>query len=178
MRWTQASISSLRRYSATDQAYEAAGFSFRQLLHSAAYSPFSATSSSWVPSSATTPSMTTQTRSASWAVWRRCAMAMTVRPCEDGAQGSLEVTGGARIEQRGRLVEDERVGVAQDESRERQLLGLGGRDGIARRAEFGLHAFGQVLDPVERVDRRQARVDLLVARLGSREGQVVAHRCR
>ena len=34
-RWTQASISSLRRYSDTWKAYEAVGFSLRQLRHDA-----------------------------------------------------------------------------------------------------------------------------------------------
>ena len=48
---------------------------------------------------------------------------------EDGAKGALEVARRARIEQRGRLVEHERVRVAQDQASEGQLLGLGGGDG-------------------------------------------------
>ena len=54
--------------------------SLRQRCQRAAYGPSAATSSSWVPSSVTRPSSTTATRSASWAVWRRWAMATTVRP--------------------------------------------------------------------------------------------------
>ena len=62
---------------------------------------------------------------------------------EDGAQGALEVARGARIEQRGRLVKHEGVRVAQDQAGEGQLLGLGGGDGIAGRAELGLMPSGR-----------------------------------
>ncbi len=45
---------------------------------------------------------------------------------EDGGQRALEVPGGARVDQRGRLVEDQRVRVGEHEAGERDLLGLGG----------------------------------------------------
>ena len=45
-------------------------------------------------------------------------------PVEHRRERALEVAGGARVEQRGRLVEHERVRVGQDEPGERELLGL------------------------------------------------------
>ena len=96
---------------------------------------------------------------------------------QDRTQRALEVTRRARVEQRGRLVEHERVGVAQDEPRERQLLGLGGRDGIARRAEFGVESARAGAPPTRgRRPASRARFDLVVAGLGPRERQVVANR--
>ena len=93
-----------------------------QARQRAAYSPSCSTSSSWLPSSATRPSMTTAMRSASCAVCRRCAIATTVRPVEQRVHRALEVTGGARVDERGRLVEDDRVRVGEDESGQGDLL--------------------------------------------------------
>lgn len=54
--------------------------------HNAAYAPSAVTSSSWLPSSLMRPFSTTAMTSASWAVWRRWAIATTVRPSRTRAR--------------------------------------------------------------------------------------------
>ena len=95
---------------------------------------------------------------------------------EHRAERALEVAGGARVEERGRLVEHERVRVGEDEPRERELLGLRRRQRLAAGADRRLETVGQRLGPLERVDRRERRLELGVRRLRSREPQVVGQR--
>jgi len=44
---------------------------------------------------------------------------------QDGGEGAFGVAGGGGVEEGGRLVEDEGVGVGEDDPREGELLGLG-----------------------------------------------------
>ena len=52
---------------------------------------------------------------------------------QDRRQRALQVAGGARVEQRGRLVQDQGVGVGQDQAGQGDLLGLGRATGCGRR---------------------------------------------
>ena len=160
------------------KSYDGWGFSFRQELQSDAYSPLSATSSSCVPELG---DLAVDDDADPVGVVGRV---QTVRDRHDRSstqnrdEGPLEVTGRTRVQHRGRLVEHEGVRVAQDESREGDLLGLRGGDLVAGRAEFGEHPVGQGPHPFEGVDGVERAHDLVVARLGLGERQVLANACR
>src|SRR5919205_505517 len=83
---------------------------------------------------------------------------------------------GLGVQRAGRLVEDEHRRVAQDRPRDRDALLLAAREPVAALADHGVVAVGQRGD--ERVDLRRARrgLELLVARVGLGEAQVVADR--
>ena len=87
---------------------------------------------------------------------------------KDRDEGSLEVARRPRIEHGGRLIQHERVRVAQHEARERQLLGLGRGDLVAGRAELGENPVGQEPHPFEGVDRVQRAHNLIVGGFGFR----------
>src|SRR5437660_247429 len=82
---------------------------------------------------------------------------------------------GARVERARRLVEDQDRRVAQDRARDRDALLLAAGEAVAALADHGVIAVGQARDQV--VDARRARglLELRVARVGTRETQVVAH---
>ena len=122
----------------TSRAASACAASRCQDRHSAAYAPPAATSSSCEPSSVIRPSSTTATRSASCAEKSRCAIAMTVRPVQHRGQRALQMPGGPRVDQRGRLVEHQRVRVGEHQPGQRQLLRLRRRERWLARAELGL----------------------------------------
>ena len=84
--------------------------------------------------------------------------------------------GGARIEQRRRLVEHERVRIGEHEPREGELLGLRRRERGAAGADDRLQPIGQRLHPVRRVDGVERRQELGVGRSCAREPQVVGER--
>src|SRR5215217_5663560 len=93
---------------------------------------------------------------------------------QDRRQGPLQVAGRPGVEQRGRLVQDQGVGVGQDETGQGDLLGLGGRQGVPAGPDDRVQPPGQGLDPVEGVDRRQGVGQDGVTGAGAGQGQVVA----
>ena len=103
-------------------------------------------------------------------------MATTVRPSTTAAERPLEVSGSARVEQRGRLVEDQRVRVGEDEPRQGELLRLRLGEPVAAGPDEGVEPLGQLQRPAPRVDGGQ-RVEQLLARgLGPGQAQVVLER--
>ena len=129
-----------------------------------------------MPSSCSSPSSTTATRSASCAVCSRWAIATTVRRWRTDAEGALEVARSAWVEQRGGLVEDERVGIGEHQPRERELLGLARGERLASGADHRLEPFRQRLGPFEGVDGGERALELGRARLRAREAEVVRER--
>ena len=78
-------------------------------------------------------------------------------PLEHEAERALEVPGRARVEERRRLVEDERVRVGEHEPGQRELLRLRGRERVAAGADRRLEPVRKRLGPVERVDGGERR---------------------
>ena len=97
-------------------------------------------------------------------------------PLEHGRERLLEVARRARVEQRGRLVEDERVRVGEHEPRERDLLLLRRRQRVAAGADDGLEPERQRFEPGPRVDRLERGPELVVARVDPGEPEVVRDR--
>ena len=95
---------------------------------------------------------------------------------EDGGQRLLQVTGRARIEQRGRLVEHERVRVGEHEPCERDLLLLRRRQWVTARADDGLEPERQHLEPRPRIDGLERGPELIVGRLHPGQPEVVRDR--
>ena len=104
-------------------------------------------------------------------------MAMTVRPSSTAARTALEVAGRARVDQRRRLVEHQGVRVGQHQARESDLLRLGSRQRATARADLGVEALGEGIDPVQRVNGGQRGPDrFLVSTRGSGQSQVLPDR--
>ena len=90
---------------------------------------------------------------------------------QHGRQGPLQVPGGARVEERGRLVEYQRVRVGEDEPGEGHLLDLRGRQAVAAGADPGVQV--DLAGPVDRAQRRQY---LIVGGVRAAQRDVLAQR--
>ena len=104
------------------------------------------------------------------------ACAQSPRPSGLRAPSRATARGGgsrARVEQRGRLVEDERVRVREDEPGERELLRLRRRERPSAGSDHRLEPVRQRLRPPERIDRAERLAQLLVRGAGPREPQVL-----
>ena len=89
---------------------------------------------------------------------------------------ALERARGARVDERGRLVEHQRVRVGDDQPRQRDLLGLRRGERVAAGADHGVEALGQPLHPQQRPDRPQRLAHGLVVGVLAGQHDVVAHR--
>ena len=97
-------------------------------------------------------------------------------PLEHGRERALEVSRGARVEQRRGLVEDEGVRVGEHEPGQRELLRLRRGQRMTARADGRLQALGERDRPLERVDRLERLHELLGRGVGVREPEVVGER--
>ena len=82
----------------------------------------------------------------------------------------------ARVEERGRLVQHERVRVGEHKPRQRDLLRLRRSERVAARADYGLHPCGERLRPLQGVDRDQCLFQLLVGRARPRQPEILGDR--
>src|SRR3954449_10034774 len=80
----------------------------------------------------------------------------------------------ARVEQRRRLVEHQRVRVDQHDARERELLRLRDRQWHAVATDLGVEAGRRRVNPVECVDGLERPAYVVLVRIGSAERDVVA----
>ena len=136
----------------------------------------SASSSSWVPRSATSPRSRTTIWSASRTVERRWAMTIVVRPSASFSSASPTARSVGHVERRGRLVEHEHGRVAQDRAGDRDALLLAAGEAEAALADDGVVAVGQRGDRVVDLGGAGGVLDLVVGRVRPREAQVLAHR--
>ena len=83
-------------------------------------------------------------------------------PVQHRRQRALEVPGGARVDQRGRLVEHQRVRVGQHQPGQRDLLGLGVGERAAAGPDDRVEPVGQRVHPLEGVDRGERPTDVVV----------------
>ena len=88
---------------------------------------------------------------------------------EHRPERAFEVAGRARVEERGRLVEDKRVRVREHEPGERDLLRLCRRERPSAGSDHGLEPVRQRLCPHECVDRVERLAQLLVRGARPRE---------
>ena len=100
-------------------------------------------SSSCVPLSTTWPLSTTTMRSASASVERRCAISNVVRPHEHPAQRRVDLLLDPRVDRRGRVVEQQDLGIGEQRPRERDPLALPAREREALLADDGVVAVRQ-----------------------------------
>jgi hypothetical protein len=85
-------------------------------------------------------------------------------PVEHRPEPALEMARRPRVEQRGCLVEDERVGIGEDEPGERELLGLWRRERLAAGPDRCLEPVRERARPLERVHRPKRSLELGVRR--------------
>ena len=143
---------------------EAAGRSPCQECHSAAYEPPAATSSSCEPELGD-PAVLDDRDPVGVVGGVQPVRDRDDRPAlQHGGQRALEVPGRPRVDQRGRLVEHQRVRVGDDQPGQRELLGLGRgqRRARPRRPSSVSSPSGSVAAQLQRVDRRQRRAHLVV----------------
>jgi hypothetical protein len=95
---------------------------------------------------------------------------------EDGGQRAFEATGGPRVQERGRLVQHQRVRVGQDEPGQRELLRLRGRERVAAGPDHRVEALGEQVHPLERVDGGERVAEALVGGVRAREPEVLCER--
>ena len=135
-------------------------------------------SSSWVPSSTTSPSARTMMRSAVRAVCSRCAITTVVRPAGDAVGRGGNPRLGGEVEIRGRLVEQQDRRVDQLRPGEGDQLALAD-DRERPRSETRV-AVTPGSSAMKSVGARRPRrgLDLVVARVGPAVGDVVADRAR
>ena len=95
---------------------------------------------------------------------------------EQGVHRALERARGARVDQRGRLVEHQRVGVGDDQAGQRDLLRLGGRQRLVAGADLGVETRRAAARPSRRAPTARSAVPHRVV-VGVLAGQddVVAH---
>ena len=105
----------------------------------------------------------------------------TVGHLDDGApgqrrgQGPLQGAGGARVQQRGGLVQDERVRVQQHQPGQRHLLGLSGAELEVPRADHRVHPLGQSVHPGIGPDGLNGLADRVVGGTRPPQAHVVRH---
>ena len=87
---------------------------------------------------------------------------------------SMQLLGG-RVEARGGFVEDDQAGIAQEDAREGQQLGLAGGDAAPARLQLGVQPVGQPCQPVGQSQFVDHRQDLVVGDAAVEESEVVAH---
>ena len=80
-------------------------------------------------------------------------MAMTVRPSQDGGHSAFGMPCGRRVQQRRGLVEDQGVGVGEDDACQCQLLGLSAVQPVASRAQLRVESVRQAVVPSPRRPR-------------------------
>ena len=102
-------------------------------------------------------------------------MTIAVRPASRRSRPRSIVFSVAHVDVRGRLVEDQDARFGEQRAGEGDELALARRELDAALADLGLDPFGQRRDELGRADRRGRGFDLLQARLGPAEGDVLAH---
>ena len=124
------------------------------------------------------PCSSTTIRPAWRIVERRWAITIAVRPAKQPPQPLLDARLGVQVDVRGGLVEDEDARVGDQRAGERDQLALPGRELCAALADFRVVAVRQLGDELLGSDRRRGLADLLGARAGPPEGDVLGDRAR
>ena len=89
-------------------------------------------------------------------------------------QAAQQIVRSGGVEVRGRLVEDQEVGVGEEEAGDGDPLALPARDPRPGLADLGLEPLGQRVEPLAEADRGERRGDLGVAGAGAADRDVVA----
>ena len=105
-------------------------------------------------------------------------MISVVRPAHRLAQCEPDARLGRRVDRRGGVVEDQDARVGDERTGDRDALALPARQRQAALADHGVVAVRERADEVVRLRAAGRLLDLGVARIGSRERDVVAHRGR
>ena len=103
-------------------------------------------------------------------------MISVVRPAHRLAQREPDARLGRGVDRGGRVVEDQDARVGDERAGDRDALALAARERQAALADHGVVALRQRRDEVVRLRAARRLLDLGVARIRPREGDVVAHR--
>jgi hypothetical protein len=99
-------------------------------------------------------------------------------PGRDGGQRALDGRFRGRVEARGGLVQDDHRRIGQRDPRERDELPFSGGEPDAAGLDVGGEAAREHLEPLERPDRLEGALDVVVRGVGPREPHVVGDRAR
>src|SRR5207248_3182017 len=97
---------------------------------------------------------------------------------QEAAEGVLDLALGADVDRARRLVEDQDARVGEQRARERDELTLAEREAEAALAELGVVSLLEPGDEFVGADGTRGRGDLVPARFGAAEGDVVGNRAR